>query len=220
MIIKKCIFCKKEYKTQNKKRKFCSQKCFRLWRKDNWAPSGEHRLAISKALKGQKATGRPFDKGHTINNGRIPWNKGLKGAQTAWNKGLVMKNYYDKEQYEKFIDGCIKGGIACCLKVASNENRTKIEIALEEIVKELGIKYMTQYPLLGITVSDIYLPDKHIAIYADGDYWHNYPHGTKKDHAVSKELSNAHIKVLRFWECDIKQDISKIKEIIRDAQRL
>lgn len=220
MIIKKCEFCKSDYKTQNIRRKFCSQKCYRQWRKENWTPSAEHRKAISEKLKGQKATGQPFRIGHKINNGRPPWNKGTQGKQVAWNKGLVMKNYYDKEQYERFINGCIKGGIACCLKVANNNSRTKIEIELEKIVKELGIKYFTQYPLLGITVADIYLPDHHVAIYADGDYWHNYPHGTKKDHSVNKELTNSHISVLRFWECDIKKDINKIKEIIREAQRL
>jgi hypothetical protein len=190
MIKKRCKFCDGEYKTSTEDRHFCSNKCFRLWRQENGYIINTKELEIYNLFvtkDGKIKGGKCFGKNHKVNNGRDPWNKDKTGVQTAWNKGMTMKNYYDEEQYKKFIDGCIKGGVACCLKVANNNNKTTIEIALEEIVKELGIKYLTQYPLLGITVADIYLPDKHIAIYADGDYWHNYPHGTKKDFQVNKE---------------------------------
>jgi len=229
MIINKCISCDKKFKTHDKKRKFCSQKHFRSWRKGK---TYEEIYGIEKANKIKKLQskksienkqwekGKQFKKGHTLNNGRKPWNKGLKNKQKAWNKELVMKNYYDEEQYNNFIKGCIKGGVACCLKVASSKSRTKIEIALEDIIKKTKVRYIPQHPLLGITVSDIYLPDHHIAIYADGDYWHNYPHGTIKDHQVDKELKNMHIKVLRFWERDINNNIKEVEKKIREAQRL
>lgn len=224
---RKCS-CGKHFQTRIEKRCFCSQKCFRNWLKENKENDDKRteeevlkqdfNLFVDK--KGKIRGGKCFNVGHTINDNREPWNKDKKNLQVAWNKGLVMKNYYDDEQYKKFLKGCIRGGVATCLSVASKKQRTKIELLLEEIVKCLGFRYFVQYPLLGITVADIYLPDNHVAIYADGDYWHNYPHGTKKDKEVNRDLENAHIKVLRFWEKDFKENQELIKQKIREIQRL
>lgn len=51
-----------------------------------------------------------FKKGHTVNNGRTPWNKNKKGLQVAWNKGkgrYIKKTYqnYYKDYYMQDKDG-------------------------------------------------------------------------------------------------------------------
>lgn len=226
LITKKCKYCLSEFQTLTN-RIYCSQKCFRRWRSENWHPTEESNkrrsIAIKNKIKERGNWGRPFKKEHKLGfiKGFTPWNKNTIGCQEAWNKGLVMKNYYDEEQYKKFIDGCIKGGVSCNLKLGDKKRRTGIEIKIEQLLKQLGIRFFAQYPLLGITVSDFYLPDHHIVIYCDGDYWHNYPFGTTKDHQVEKELINNHYKVLRYWECEINKNTERIKEkIIEELQRL
>lgn len=52
------------------------------------------RAKISKALKGKPLS----EKTKRKMKGRIPWNKGKKGLQVAWNKGLKQ----EKKGYENF----------------------------------------------------------------------------------------------------------------------
>ncbi len=47
--------------------------------------------------------------------------------------------------------------------------------------------------------------DKKIAIYVDGNYWHNYPNGRRWDKFCSTYLKNKGWNVLRFWESDINE---------------
>lgn len=65
---------------------------------------------------------------------------------------------------------------------------------------------------------DIANPEKKIAIYVDGNYWHNYPTGTKTDKSHTSFLTNRGWVVLRFWESNIKKDLVKcltsIKEVL------
>lgn len=230
MIEKKCIVCDNDFKTYNTKSRFCTQKCYKIWRKGLTyeeflgekrgkklrEKQSEHfkKLKEERISKGLPVTIHPFPKGHKLRSGCTPWNKDKTGLQTNKTKGLVLKDYYDKETYDRIIEGCIRGGVSCCLKMASSKNRTSIELKVEKILKEIGERYFSQYALLGLTVSDFYLPDKRIVIYCDGDYWHDYPNGTAHDHNINKELTTKSYKVLRFWERDINKNPEEIKKQI------
>ena len=61
---------------------------------------------------------------------------------------------------------------------------------------------------------DIANSQKKIAIYVDGNYWHNYPNGTRIDKSHNTYLKNNDWKVLRFWESDIKKDINSCLDTI------
>ena len=63
---------------------------------------------------------------------------------------------------------------------------------------------------------DIAFPEQKIAIYCDGDYWHNLPSYKIRDFKINKLLKEQGWTVLRFWEHDIHNNlegcINKIEE--------
>lgn len=125
-----------------------------------------------------------------------------------------MREYLDDEQYKVFLDQAKKRWEKLMLKMLDKNYRTSIEIKLEEIVKSTWMLYLSQYPIMGITVVDIYIPNKRLVIYADWDYWHHYPDGNPRDHYITKELTNNNYKVLRFWEREIHNNLEFVKDLI------
>ena len=92
---------------------------------------------------------------------------------------------------------------------------TRIEVKIQNFLKELGIEFFTHQYMKDIEHSyqcDILIPALNIVIECDGDYWHKYPVGLEKDHIRTKELIEKGFKVLRLWECEIKEmDINKFR---------
>jgi very-short-patch-repair endonuclease len=95
---------------------------------------------------------------------------------------------------------------------------TDIEILMESTLSEMGVNYISQYPITRISVVDFYLPDSGVVIYCDGDYWHNLPKHKEKDILQNDLLATAGYRVLRFWGKEIKEEmptcINKIKQAI------
>ncbi len=93
---------------------------------------------------------------------------------------------------------------------------TSIEIELEEELKRNNIYYQKQIPLCNVTVADFYLPKYKIAIYADGDYWHNLPVVKNRDAKQKRTLEGNGYHVLRFWGHEIHKSagecVNRIKE--------
>ena len=92
---------------------------------------------------------------------------------------------------------------------------TSIELALQEELKKRNVQFQIHYPIKG--QPDIFI-EPNICVFADGDYWHNYPKGRPRDKNVTSYLKEKGYVVLRFWETDINNDVSscvdKIIEVI------
>ncbi|MCH7605423.1 DUF559 domain-containing protein [Patescibacteria group bacterium] len=56
--------------------------------------------------------------------------------------------------------------------------------------------------------------EPNIAIYADGDYWHNIPDVKERDKRINKNLVQRGYIVLRFWEHTINDNIQEVEDRI------
>ncbi len=85
---------------------------------------------------------------------------------------------------------------------------TSIEIKIQNFLKQLGIEFFTHQYMKQIKHAyqcDILIPSMNLVIECDGVYWHKYPIGRDIDHIRTKELLEKGFKVLRLWECEIKE---------------
>ncbi len=108
---------------------------------------------------------------------------------------------------------------------------TKIELKLQNYLRQSQIEFITQYYLGDIDYKyrcDIFIPSMNLIIEADGDYWHGNPNKyseeeltdkqklqKERDNIRTKQLLEKGYKVIRIWENDIKKiDINDFKEIL------
>jgi len=55
-----------------------------------------------------------------------------------------------------------------------------------------------------------------LAIYADGDYWHNIAPVKKRDIEQNKVLQRNGYHVIRFWEHEINESVVKCVDRIKN----
>ena len=92
----------------------------------------------------------------------------------------------------------------------------KLEIAGGDILRGLGIEFEEQVLLFDRFTVDVFVMEYGLVIQWDGDYWHGNPKifsslgdHQKANHARDKScnayLRKCGLRVLRFWERDIKR---------------
>jgi very-short-patch-repair endonuclease len=75
-------------------------------------------------------------------------------------------------------------------------------------LEALSIPFEAEYRI-GRYSCDFALPQYHIVIEADGDYWHSLPKRKALDITKDKYLCEQGWRVFRFKECNIKSDLTK-----------
>lgn len=109
-------------------------------------------------------------------------------------------------------------------KILSNKGGiSNIELILKTALDKESITYEQQHRILGFYV-DFYLPEYLIIVEVDGEYWHNYPYGTKNDKVRQEILESNGYLVIRFWGEEIKNNLSncliRIKEAMMNVKKI
>ena len=95
--------------------------------------------------------------------------------------------------------------------LSGDHKETGIELKLGELLKNMGVEFTTQKPLLGITVADIFV-SPNVALFADGEYWHSGKMREYKDAEKTKKLEKAGYLVLRLTESEINKNIEQVRK--------
>ncbi len=122
------------------------------------------------------------------------------------------------------------------MKAVKSKNAKTTELKMIQIFKELKISgWRRTYPLIG--KPDFVFPKKRVAVFVDGCFWHGHDcrNVTPKDNSnfwskkraynkahdqeVNNLLSDKGWKVVRIWECELKNKnreklVKKIEEIL------
>lgn len=102
-------------------------------------------------------------------------------------------------------------------KARQNYNRTDIEIIVEQILQELKIDYIPQYPISSF-VCDFFVKPRLI-IEADGVYWHSLPKNMERDLRKDKYLESKGFSVLRLPGDKIREEREWCIQQIKSATK-
>lgn len=80
---------------------------------------------------------------------------------------------------------------------------TRIEWEMQQALSDRGIVFAKHLPILNCCQADVAFPEEKLAVFCDGDYWHNRPDVRSKDIIQEMILRANGWRVLRFWEHEI-----------------
>ena len=81
------------------------------------------------------------------------------------------------------------------------------EKKLQSALEKYNINFEKHKDIIG--QPDIFI-EPNICIFVDGDYWHNYPFGNKRDIEVNEALQQKGYKVMRYWEREINANVDEV----------
>jgi adenine-specific DNA-methyltransferase len=97
-------------------------------------------------------------------------------------------------------------------------NQTEAEKKLWDILRNrqlAGVKFRRQFPI-GQYIVDFYSSEYKLGIEADGGQ-HYEDRGRQQDELRTKELANLGVKILRFSNLDILNNIEGVYQVIQEA---
>lgn len=208
-----CLHCSKEFKVTPsiaKIRKHCGKKCHietqKKTRKGKGNPAfGRKRPDLAEYNRthirrgknhpnygNHKLKGRPFTQEHK---------EKIRLAQLENGKCPIFRARMRKQRMEQVLPS----------------RNTSIEIKLQKELKRRNIDFVCHYVFNGRFELDIAFPSKQVAVEADGNYYHNFPHGLPRDKSKNAYLRKCGWLVLRFWGSEINSDVKSCVDKIMTA---
>lgn len=155
---------------------------------------------------------------------KIPNNKGRHLTNEWKNKISESKKGkpHSKEHIQKIREARRKQKFI--------QKDTKIEIKIQNFLKELKIKFLTNHNIPEISNQykcDIFIPSMNLVIECDGCYWHGCPickkpinnnikNNIENDKITTEKLINLNYNIIRLWEHEIKNmELNDFKDIIQ-----
>lgn len=190
----------------------------------------KNKISVTKKILLSSGVIKLWNKG--IKTGQNVWNKGLtksaddrvaKNAEKARRtrlerlkdpvyreKHVSKLSESHKKYYREHPEALLKFKEVRS-KIVYPKKDSKIEKKVQEALKSAGISFVTHYPFYNKiceTRIDIALPERKLAVYCDGDYWHNIPSYKERDARIVKGLEIDGWRVLRFWEHEINSNVN------------
>ena len=124
-------------------------------------------------------------------------------AMLSWKKNGERLKEWSKNHPEQVRYHAVLGA------KAARYNKPKSHIILENQLSKYNINLTSELFIPEVPcIIDEAIPSKKIAIFCDGEKWHNYPNGTEKDKLQTMRLQNLGWNVIRFWDMEVKNNTS------------
>lgn len=138
--------------------------------------------------------------------GQVPWNKG--GRVASWVRAKVSRNTSLAMSTPEVAERQARA-----LAVLAKRGWSNLEVKLQKALVDAGVRTIHQYVILDaagkkLVIADLAIPNQHVAIFVDGENFHNYPTGLKRDQFVNDELRKLGWKVIRFWARPLVKDLN------------
>lgn len=209
---------------------------------NNWGHNPEANRKSHETQKKMHENGELviWNKGLTSEDERVKkYTEKLKGREIKWvDKIRETQNKNWLNNYDELVEKCSKQSKEYWSK-EENKNqqrfnrleyfknkmvntKSKLEQKFEDMMKEVGIQFLNQFPLDGY-LFDFYIPKHNVLIEVDGDWYHCNPDihpepiheiqkfVTENDNKKNEVVKNNDITLLRFWEKDINNNPEMIK---------
>ena len=225
-MIYKCEYCGKEFKTYCGKRSehhYCSRKCSAEGRKNLITINCDY-CGVSVTRNNDSTFKK--SKNHFCSIGCA--NAFQARNKTPFVCKVCGETFYRSPSWTKQ-----KSGLYCSIKCRNNDSEwakksyiranqiqchkkglNRLELAGNEIIKELGLHFENQYLINEKICVDVFIPDYKLIIQWDGDYWHGkdrlfedlderQKNRVMLDKSQDSYLRKCGYNELRFWESDV-----------------